>query len=220
MIKRKINSSHTEILKSYGLVSLDASDIFLAGYKSGEYILRQGYEVEHLLFITQGRMKVFVSAPNGKSLFLCSYKSGVVGDVELMTGDKMAASSVQAITDVWCIAIPVSLYRSRLKSNNAFMNKMAEGIALKLCQSSKNNAVNILNSLESRLCSYIAIASADGYFSESKTVLSEILGTSYRHLLRTLNKLCGEGVLCKEGKGYRVLDEKALISIGEDYYMM
>ncbi len=220
MEKRKINSSHMEILKSYGLENLDMGDIFLAGFKGGEYILRQGYEVGYLLFITQGSMKVFVTAPNGKSLFLCSYKSGVVGDVELMTGDSLAASSVQAITDVWCIAIPVSLYRVKLKNNNIFMNKMAESIAVKLCQSSKNNAVNILNSLESRLCSYITITSVDGYFEESKTVLSEILGTSYRHLLRTLNKLCTQGVLEKRGKGYSILDEKALTATGEDYYMV
>ena len=220
MIKRKINNTHIKILKSYGLENLDTGDIFLAGYKGGEYILRQGYDVEYLLFIVEGRTKVFVTAPNGKSLFLCSYKSGVVGDVELMTGDSLAASSVQAITDVWCIAIPVSLYRVKLKNNNIFMNKMAESIAVKLCQSSKNNAVNILNSLESRLCSYIAITSVDGYFEESKTVLSEILGTSYRHLLRTLNKLCTQGVLEKRGKGYSILDEKALTATGEDYYMV
>ena len=220
MIKRKINNSHIKILKSYGLENLDTGDIFLAGYKGGEYILRQGYDVEYLLFIVEGRTKVFVSAPNGKSLFLCSYKSGVVGDVELMTGERSAASSVQAITDVWCIAIPVSGYKTILKSNNVFMNTIAQGIALKLCQSSKNNAVNILNSLESRLCSYIAITNTQGYFSESKTVLSEILGTSYRHLLRTLDKLCDIGVLEKEGKGYRILDERELTSIGEDYYMV
>jgi hypothetical protein len=60
----------------------------------------------------------------------------------------------------------------------------------------------------------------DGYFEESKTVLSEILGTSYRHLLRTLDSLCAKGVLGKEGKGYSILDEDALTSIGEDYYMV
>ena len=220
MIKRKLNESQYGILESYGIGSINKSDVFLAGYESGEYILRQGYDVEHLLFLIQGSIKVFVTAPNGKSLYICSYKSGVVGDVEFLTGDSAAASSVQAITDVWCIAIPVLSRRDQLKSNIGFMNKMAEGIAVKLCQSSKNNAVNILNSLESRLCSYITISSTDGYFYERKTVLSEILGTSYRHLLRTLDKLCDDGVLAKEKKGYRILDSQALLTIGEDYYMI
>ena len=220
MIKQKINESHNKILESYGIKNIDKSDIFLAGYRRGEYILRQGYDVEYLLFLTLGSIKVFVTAPNGKSLYICSYNSGVVGDVEFMTGDSAAASSVQAITDVWCIAIPIIVYKNLLKSNNGFLNKIAEGIAVKLCQSSKNNAVNILNSLESRLCSYISISSIDGYFYERKTVLSEILGTSYRHLLRTLDKLCVDGVLAKEEKGYRILNNQTLLSIGEDYYMI
>lgn len=55
------------------------------------------------------------------------------------------------------------------------------------------------------------------YFNENLTHLSELLGTSYRHLLRTLNDLCKQGVINKEEEGYRVADKERLNQIGDLY---
>jgi hypothetical protein len=59
----------------------------------------------------------------------------------------------------------------------------------------------------------------DGFFVEKKTEVSEILGTSYRHLLRTFDRLCEKGVLKREGRGYRIADNNLLHEIGDDYYL-
>jgi len=220
MNKAKFTNPHKSFLKSYGLKKIDYSDIVLFKFKSEEHILRQGYEVRHLLFILSGKLKVMYAAPNGRQLLLCSYESGIIGDIEMMLGDYEAKSSVQAISDTVCIGIPFDRYETELKSNIDFMNKLGEGIAQKLNQSSRNSAVNILHSLEARLCSYIALTSVHGYFEEKKTVISEMLGTSYRHLLRTLDKLCEKGVLKKAGKGYRISNQSLLKEIGDDYYLI
>ena len=85
-------------------------------------------------------------------------------------------------------------------------------------QNSINNASNILYPFESRLCAYISMTSQDGTFCEKLTELSEYLGTSYRHLLRTLENLCTKGILEKASDGYRIKDDLELRSIGVQYY--
>ncbi|MEG2718091.1 MAG: helix-turn-helix domain-containing protein, partial [Clostridia bacterium] len=72
--------------------------------------------------------------------------------------------------------------------------------------------------LQARLCSYIRIVCANGFFHEKLTELAELLGTSYRHLLRTLDALCAQGVLSREENGFRVMDEEALQRLGGDAY--
>lgn len=54
-------------------------------------------------------------------------------------------------------------------------------------------------------------------FNENLTHLPELLGTSYGHLLRTLNDLCKQGVINKEEEGYRVADRERLNQIGDLY---
>ena len=39
------------------------------------------------------------------------------------------------------------------------------------------------------------------------TRLSELMGASYRHLLRSLKALCDANIITHDGEGYRVLEE-------------
>ena len=56
-------------------------------------------------------------------------------------------------------------------------------------------------------------------FNENLTTFAELLGTSYRHLLRTLNKLVDQGLLQKIKGGYRIIDEETLRRLAADIYM-
>ncbi len=219
MIKTKVSKKNAKFLEDYGISVEDLSDIYTIYYKSGEYVLSQGHEITHLYFIISGKLKVIFTAPNGRQLLLRSYDSGIIGDIELMLGAGDAKSSVQAITDAEIIAVPFLKYADRLKANIGFMNMLGAGLAEKLNQSSRNNSVNILNSLESRLCSYILLTNVDGHFSEKKTIVSEMLGTSYRHLLRTFDRLCSSGILKKEKNGYKISNYEKLKDNGDDYYL-
>lgn len=220
MVKERLRTEHKSVLAGYGLERTDAADIFLVRYKSSEFIFRQGYPCPDILLVLEGRMKVFNTAPNGRTLlFCCDTSSGIVGEVEFSAGMKEAASSVQALTDVSCVAIPRSRYQGELRSNIIFMNAVSAALAQKLFRSSNNSAAMILHPLHVRLCAYIAITNTDGCFREKLTETAEILGTSYRHLLRTLERLCGSGVLEKTPRGYLIKDEASLKRTGGDCYL-
>ena len=216
MKKERLPSEHISVLDAYGLGGVDYSHICLCTYTEGEFILRQGHPSLWVFIVLKGKMKVFLTVPNGRTLLICYYSSSVIlGEVELVLDSDAAASSVQAITEVSCICIPRDIYQEQLKSSLRFMNAVGTELAQKLYHSNESSAAMILHSLETRLCAYIANTHTDGCFREKLTEVAEILGTSYRHLLRTLEILCRQGVLKKTPRGYRIADMTQLRRRGE-----
>ncbi len=219
MNKVKFTKEYIKVLDEYGLGSMERDNLSLLKYKSGEFICLQGNGITYLYIFVAGKAKVFFTSPNGKTLLMAYYtEKGIVGDTELMADKKVATSSVQAITDVTCIGIPLNAYKDYLVNNLIFMKLIGAELANKLHSSTIRSNSNILNSLDIRLCAYIAMTNTDGYFKEKLTELSEIMGTSYRHLLRTLDRLCSEGLLQKTKRGYLILDKEEFQRKADEYY--
>ena len=220
MTKESITPEHLNTLEEYGLSDMDMDGVSVFHFRKNEYLCRQGDACNHVFLVLEGRMKVFIGSTNGKTLLFCFYtKTGIVGEAEFAADKDVAGTSVQAITDVYCIAIPRSRYQKYLKNNATFMNRVSAALAGKLFRCTRNSAVTILYSLEARLCAYIAVTNDGGRFNEKMTEVSDMLGTSYRHLLRTLDNLCRQGILQKAERGYIVLDKAALEEKGDDYYL-
>ena len=214
MKKEKLKKEHMSILGDFGLDKVDTSNISLFKYESGEFILQQGLPSPYIFIVLEGKMKVFITMQNGSTLLICYYSSFVIlGEVEMAADSMNAASSVQAITDVVCIGIPRVCYQNDMKNSIEFMNAVSEELSQKLSRSNKNSAQTILMSLETRLCRYIVNTSINGYFKETLTETSQVLGTSYRHLLRTLQSLCQRGLLEKTPKGYHIKDIQKISDI-------
>lgn len=148
----------------------------------------------YVYIILRGKMKMLLTMRNGRTLLIGYYASDVIlGEIELVLDSDTAASSVQAITEVACIRISRERRREDMKNSIPFMN--AVGAELALFCSNRSSVATLLQSMETRLCTYIANTNNNGY--EILTDIAEVLGTSYRHLLRTLENLCRYGVLKK-----------------------
>lgn len=194
-------------------------------YKKNEYICRENETLSYLYFFVEGKAKVYTTLSNGKSLLLTFYnKFEVIGDVELVRSQK-TFSNIQVIEDSYCIGIPLEKVRVRLLHDTTFLSFACDSLARKLARLSQNSSINLLYPLESRLASYIlAIGERVGdeektmIFQGNLTEISELLGTSYRHLLRTLNILCDKGTLEKKGSYFAVIDELLLQELAADVY--
>lgn len=220
LFKEKLSAKHINILAEYGLSAIKLFDASILKYESGEFILQQGCPISYLMIFLEGKAKVVFTSPNGRTLLISFYtKRGIIGEAEFMAEKEVATSGVQAITDVSCIGIPLNRHKEYLRSNLKLMNYISLELADKLYKSTIRSTLNILHSLDARLCSYIEMTNVEGFFKEKMTDVSEILGTSYRHLLRTLEKLCDEGVLEKIPRGYYVKDALVLRQRGADYYL-
>ncbi len=224
------------------IFSQDMTSYFeLLSFRKNEYILREGDEMPYLFFLVEGKAKVFTSLSNGKSLLLCFYQGfKVLGELEAVNGVK-AVTNVQAIADTLCIGIPYVIVRKKLMEDPVFLRYICSSLGGKLNRCSKNSSINLLFPLENRLASYIYttgeriydkkkknikenVKDKDNsnkpsiYFHENLTEIAELLGTSYRHLLRTFSDLCEQKVLKKHGSSYLVINEKVLIELSADLY--
>lgn len=218
MKELQLTSDQTRLLEAYAIPQDELSGIKILEYKKAEFICIEGRPIYHLLLFLEGKAKVCFQAENGKSLLLCFYHAGgMIGELELIMNNNRAQTTVQAISAVKCIGIPFS-HRRTLLTNIAFLNRIGAIIAHKLDRCTRNSAFIILYSLEARLCSYIEITNKDGFFQDKLTDIAELLGTSYRHLLRSLEKLCIRGILEKRDRGYFIVDYEALKRNGKGFY--
>lgn len=218
MTKDSLTIAIKHELQKYGLKDFSAGEVKMLKFDKGQFLCREGYPMEYLLFIADGKAKSFISLPDGKNLLVHFYtKTGILGDVELMT-DGICKQSVQALTEVTCMGIPLEYNEAGLRGNLEFVNFIGAQLAQKLSRSARSRAVNMLYNLETRLCSYIIMTNENGMFCENLTEVAELLGTSYRHLLRTFDGLRRDGILEKAARGYEIKDGIELQRRAQDFY--
>jgi CRP/FNR family putative post-exponential-phase nitrogen-starvation transcriptional regulator len=191
-------------------------------FKRGEYICQVDEEIDALYFFVQGKAKVYTTLRNGKSLLLCFYKPMmVIGDAEILVSNT-ASTNLQVIEDTYCISINFKYIRQFAADDSKFLRGMNSSLGSKLLRLSKYSSINILYPLENRLASYLmVILSAQGSALQDKqnlTEIAELLGTSYRHLLRTLNKLTDLGAIKKNQHFYEIADYSLLETMASDLY--
>lgn len=182
-----------------------------------EYICFQEEPLEYLSFIVDGRAKVVKDLANGKTLLISFYEPlEVIGDVELIQNIP-AVCTVQALDTCYIIAFPIEKCRAVLQKDIKLLNFICKALAEKLDQMSNNSSINLLYPLENRLASYMdkVAVELEEYknlrcFNDNLTQLAELLGSSYRHLLRTLNGLCQKEILSRQKEGYIIINEEKL----------
>jgi len=117
--------------------------------------------------------------------------------------------------------IITEVVREKLLNDAKFLRFICSSLGNKMDTSSRNGSINLLYPLENRLASYIMATREDGnrvVFNETLTEIAELLGTSYRHLLRTINNLINREVLKKDNYGYEIINEEILSSLAVDLY--
>lgn len=198
-------------LAAYGLSADALTNCAVQNYHVGEYIMRQGVENSNFFIVLSGISKVCVDAPNGKNLILCYYVTqGVMGDVALMLDRFIATTSVIAVSDFSCIAIPFFENADRLRSNLTFVNAVGQALAQKLLRRGEEHMASALLTGEARLCAFLQMAQRNGVFREPLSDTAQSVAVSYRHVFRIMNKLCAQGILEKTEEGFRILDPEAL----------
>lgn len=218
-------------IKKYNIDDIFEESILSAmelhSFSRGEHICRSHEKISYFYFQVEGKTKIYTLLKNGKSLSLRFYTPlQVMGDVELINND-FTTCNVEAITHVECIGIPIGLLRKVALNDVTFLQFICKSLSNKLVNSSYWSAVNLLYPLENRLASYIlAISDNDeGYpipYNEIETNkltdMAELLGTSYRHLNRTLNNLCQKKIIKREKNTIVIMDRKSLEKLAGDLY--
>ncbi|WP_432661850.1 cyclic nucleotide-binding domain-containing protein [Wukongibacter baidiensis] len=196
-------------------------------FSRGEPLFKSCEKIHYFYFMVEGKAKVYTMLKNGKSVLLRFYRPlQVLGDVEFLNSDNTDCN-VEAVSNVICIGIPMDYLRKEASRDVTFLQFICKNLSSKLANSSYWSSVNLLYPLENRLASYIlAITNNDEDYTiplneietHKLTDMAELLGTSYRHLNRTINNLCQKGIIRKERNSIIIIDNEQLEELAGDLY--
>ncbi|HCM88483.1 MULTISPECIES: cyclic nucleotide-binding domain-containing protein [Vagococcus] len=217
-------------MKKYNLSDYFSKDVSshlnLYFWKKGEHICREEENNDYLFFFVDGKAKVYTTLKNGKSLLICFYDDfNLIGSLEMMD-HRLSTASIQVIEDSFCIGIKQSAVHRYLLEDVVFLQFILRSLSIELERSTKNSSINLLYPLENRLASYLFATKEEPnldisiypIFNENLTSLAELLGTSYRHLHRSLKVLADKKVINKAAHGFELIDLPQLEELAAELY--
>lgn len=187
-------------------------------FENGERICSQGEPAANLYVLVKGKIKIYTTSPEGKTLIL-SFKTPLelIGDIEYVR--KMDfLNTVEAVSSVMMIGIH-HRWLSKYGSNDApFLKFLLEIITQKFAIKSNSMSFNLMYPVEVRLASYLLSVCFDESDNQvvgqlPATSLSDaanLIGTSYRHLNRVIQQLCAAGLIERINGSVTVKDKKKL----------
>ncbi|MBI9009063.1 MAG: Crp/Fnr family transcriptional regulator [Tenericutes bacterium] len=190
----------------------------ISSYQAGKNIVMQGDEIDHFFFVVSGKLKIFRTFENGKTLLIRIFEEfTILGDLEYFL--KIEANcSVETQSVVKLIKIPFDYIDKEYRNDNKFLYNILVQTSSKILLTQEQTSINLMHSLDTRFSSYI-LSLAEG---NSKTVIipslidiSNHLGTSYRHLTRTIKKLINQGAIMKTKNEVTLLNKELLLKISQ-----
>jgi CRP-like cAMP-binding protein len=191
-------------------------------YEKEEFIFKAESNLEYYYLLVDGKIKITYLFENGKSMHLKFYKELVtIGDIELLKNVPIRCNA-QAVKDSYLIAIPSAVLRKSYLNNINFLHHLVDSLSEKLYATINNSSYNYIYPLINRLSSYLV-----GQMTESDSIvlnssfeeIAEFLGTTYRHLNRTMHELEAKSIIQRENKTIHILDEKALKDLSKNLYI-
>jgi CRP-like cAMP-binding protein len=175
----------------------------LLAYEKGEAVCSPGDQLDHLFLLVKGKIKVYTTLPNGKSVLLrFNEPLAIIGDMELMTGFPVRCM-VESVGETHFIAVKRDVLRETAFQDPRFLTFIIKQISCKLHTVSYVSSLNLLYPVENRLASYLISIMSEDFLSPSLvemrtdklTDVAELLGTSYRHLNRVITQLAADGII-------------------------
>lgn len=190
-------------------------------YSPGDIVLYEGMELQSLLLLVEGKVKVTSSVETGKSLLLrFSQPLSIIGDIELIR-DVPVQSQIEAVNKCLIIGLPIAYIKSYEIDNSKFLHILLNHLSYKLQTCTTASRVNLLASAENKFASYLlSTMSTDpvnDFGMELKTSnieeIANLLGTTHRHLNRVINSLIQKQVIERDKNSIRIVNWDTLESI-------
>lgn len=199
----------------------------LYDFERGDLICTQGAPADMLYILVKGKVKVYTTSAEGKSLIL-SFKRplDLFGDIEYVHRANLL-NTVEAVTPVSMIGVHDRWLRACASDHAPLLQFMLETIAGKFYQMANAMSFNLMHPVEVRLASYLLSVSfdeGDVPLEAAKgaiplTDTANLIGTSYRHLNRVIRQFEGEGLIERHRGGIRIKDRERLNALaGRNIY--
>lgn len=187
-------------------------------FEKDELIYSQGDKLRGIYVLAYGEIKVYFSLKNGKENILRKLKAPrIFGELEFMVNE-LAASSVQALKDSYCLYFPNSTCKDILLNDIFFLRKISYNLSEAIYKSNSKSSINQGVSPRNRVIAYIFINEKDNKFFCNMKEMSEYTGISERHLFRIMNEMVQKNYIIKEKNQYSIINRDKMREVIEDFY--
>lgn len=194
-------------------------------FEPEEALCLQGEEPQFLFLLVQGKVKVYTTSTEGKTLLInFTIPLGVIGEIECLRG-RENLNTVTAVTPVETIGVH-KRWLSQYGEETSFLRFLLDMVTEKFYKKSISLSSILLYPVEVRLASYLLSVS---YWDEKEPYsrvsmwnikdTANLIGTSYRHLNRVLQSFCSAGLVERRRGTLVVIDRKGLTAVaGRNIY--
>jgi CRP-like cAMP-binding protein len=184
-------------------------------FEQGELILSQGEPSKYLYVLVKGKIKIYTTSAEGKTLIL-SFKTPieVIGDIEYVQ-EIDTINTVEAVSTVYMIGVQHIMLKKFTNDFSPFLQFILKIITEKFYLKTNSMSFNLMYPVEVRLASYLLSVTHDENVSllsgqlstTSLTDTANLIGTSYRHLNRIIRQFCSDGMV-ERSKGFIVIKDR------------
>ncbi|WP_214712092.1 Crp/Fnr family transcriptional regulator [Exiguobacterium sp. s55] len=195
----------------------------LVRYATGEAICTQGAKAEQLHFLVSGKIRVAHTSAAGKRLVLSfKYPLDLIGDIEYVRRTPFL-NTVEAVTPVEMIVVRFEDLARHAQDDVTWLHYLLEGITKKFEMKSQSMSFNLFYPVDVRLASYLLSMTPEettlGSTVDELTGIADLIGTSYRHVNRTLKRFVEQGLIERDRRSIAIMDRAGLIAVaGESIY--
>ncbi|WP_223589317.1 Crp/Fnr family transcriptional regulator [Neobacillus bataviensis] len=195
----------------------------LYSFEQGEFICSQGEASQYLYVLVKGKIKVYTTSAEGRTLIL-SFKTPleVIGDIEYVQ-DINIINTVEAVSSVHMIGVQYQWLRKYGRNHAPLLQFLLDIITQKFHLKTNSMSFNLLYPVEVRFASYLLSVSFNESDSLNKEQLrisikdaANFIGTSYRHLNRVIGQFCTEGLIERSNGFILVKDREGLRALAGD----
>lgn len=221
------NSTMSQCLHQYQLDKVLPSDVWphlhLVHFKAGEVICAQGESASQMYFLVEGKIRVSHMAATGKRLVL-SFKQplDLIGDIEYIQRSPLL-NTVEAVTSVQMIRVHFMDLATYATDDVKWLQFLLDEITRKFEMKSQAMSFNLFYPVDVRLASYLLSMTPHEATLQATladlTDVADLIGTSYRHVNRTLKRFAEEGLITRQKGSVTLVDRQGLLDVvGESIY--
>ena len=167
-------------------------------FPRGGLICSQGDVSEYLYILVKGKVKIYTTSKEGKT-YILSFKEPieVIGDIEYVQNIDFI-NTVEAVTLVTMIRIHHTKLRKYVGDHGPFLKFLLEVVTKKFAIKDENN-YNFMYPVDVRLASYLLSMNLEESQHSPLQInvkeVSNLIGTSSRHLNRVIQQFCEKGLM-------------------------
>ncbi|WP_031517836.1 Crp/Fnr family transcriptional regulator [Desulfofalx alkaliphila] len=195
--------------------------VVLCKFKKGDYIIRQGEEIQYLYYLEKGSCRRSTITEKGDEIVFGIKDSSkefvqrVLG-VLILYSDGVSVSNFIAEEDCRCYRIPKDTFTEYVQDKPDILNSLVSLAMYELRELKKSFQARQEGKVANRLCELLL---NNAYHKNGKlivnkkyslTKISQFLGIHRVTVAKILKSLRDEGVITREKEGIVILDEKQL----------